>query len=126
MEKPMIEKWKPVKGYEQYYKISNLGRVMRLDGEAFADYKRIVKEHELVCSRPKGMKFLMVLFYVKGKKDLRPLHRVVAENFLPNRKKLPYIHFIDGDTDNVSAHNLMWVDRSFPSKKYWEKRKSIA
>ena len=122
----MVEKWKPVKGYEQYYKVSNLGRVMRLDGEAFADYKRILKEHELVCSRPKGMKYIMVLFYVKGKKDLRPLHRVVAENFLPNRKKLPCINFKDGNLNNVSAYNLEWVNRSFSSKKYWEKRKLLA
>ena len=45
----MCEVWKDIKGYEGYYQVSNIGRVMSLDRYVFTtgnpSGKRLVKGH---------------------------------------------------------------------------------
>lgn len=42
----------------------------------------------------------------------RPLHRLVAEHFIPNPHGLPQVNHKDGDRLNNAASNLEWVSAS--------------
>lgn len=48
---------------------------------------------------------------VKGKKTTQLIHRVLAETYLPNPHRLPYVRFIDGDKSNYHVDNLEWTDQ---------------
>lgn len=41
-----------------------------------------------------------------------PLHRLVAEHFLPNPEELPQVNHIDGNRYNNSLYNLEWASSS--------------
>lgn len=47
--------------------------------------------------------------YVKAHLDkFYPIHRLVAEHFIPNKDKLPQVNHIDGNRNNNSVDNLEW------------------
>ena len=52
--------------------------------------------------------------YVKVGTNLRPLHHIVAELFLPGRKRRNQVEVdhIDGDPSNNAATNLQWVSHA--------------
>jgi hypothetical protein len=40
------------------------------------------------------------------------IHKLVAEVYIPNPKFLPIVSILNGDKDNCSVANLVWVGRS--------------
>lgn len=100
----MEEIWKPISNYEGLYEISNLGRV-----------KSYVKD-------PKG-RILKQAVNKNGYSNVNlckpgdiprnfKVHRLVAEHFIPNEDKLPFVNHIDGNKSNNSASNLEWCTQS--------------
>ena len=116
-----VEEWRPVKGYEGLYEVSNLGRVRSLDryypdmitlpNGAIGPYVRkgkIMKPFVL----PTGYVHIC-LRNLKGKSKL--LHRLVAEAFVPNPNNLPEVNHKDEDKTNNMASNLEWCDSKYNS-----------
>lgn len=109
----MIEKWKPVKGYEGLYEVSSLGRIKSLSkrvdsGKCHRSYpEKILKPGK----DSKGY-LRVVLSDYNHKSHTYKLHRLVAEAFIPNPKKLPEVNHIDGNKANDSVDNLEWIGRS--------------
>lgn len=99
----MIEIWKDVVGYEGLYQVSDFGRVRSL---AYGK-ERILKQQE----RQHG--YLSVCLYGRGgnKRNFKQIsvHRLVAEAFIPNPKKLSEVNHIDEDKKNNKLENLEWV-----------------
>lgn len=94
------EIWKDVLGYEGLYKVSNLGRIKSLyTGKVLA--KRIDTSNYIH----------VVLYKNKIKKTYR-VHRLVAEAFIPNPKKLPFVNHRDENRQNNIVDNLEWVTHS--------------
>lgn len=90
------EVWKPVKGYEGLYEVSNHGRIRRLlwrivDGRNQNGYRRIN-----LCKNGVSKPFL--------------IHRLVAEAFLPNPEGYPIVNHKDERPGNNRVDNLEWCD----------------
>ena len=95
------EIWRDVVGYEGLYQVSNLGRVKSLRGRS--NHKNDIF---LKIQTNKGYKRVSLC-----KNDVLkhyPLHRIVAEAFVPNIDNKPQVNHIDGDKSNNKASNLEW------------------
>ena len=105
----MQEIWKDIKGYENLYKVSNLGRVKSL--------KRIVKESRLgtkivperiLKNRINSKGYYHVVLCCNGNCKSRTIHQLVAEMFLnhkPNGHNI-VINHIDFNKLNNKIDNL--------------------
>ena len=97
---------KPIIGYEGKYEISDDGIVYSLarksrNGKHIGD--RILKGGEY----PNGYRY--VILTDDNRNETRCMnHRLVAEAFIPNPKKLPFVNHIDGDKKNNHVDNLEW------------------
>lgn len=105
-----MELWKPIVGYEDFYEVSNLGRVRSLHGSGL-----ILKQQ----STRTGYK---VLWLYNGKPHgngrsgkTHQVHRLVAEAFLPNPDALPEINHINEDKADNRADNLEWCSHAYNS-----------
>lgn len=97
----MNECWKPIIGYENLYKISNLGNVLSLRKN------KILKHHMIT-----GGYFIVQLS--KNKKSRNWLvHRLVAEAFIDNPNNLPEINHKDENKSNNVASNLEWCTHKY-------------
>lgn len=104
------ENWKPVKGYEGIYEVSDLGRVRSIDrvrvfktGRA-VPLKGVLRKY---CTDHRG--YFRVMLSNWGKKEHSCLiHRLVAEAFIPNPDGLPEVNHKDENKANNRADNLEW------------------
>lgn len=93
----MEEIWKDVVGFEGLYKVSNYGRVFSVKSDL------VLKEVRIFRNR----KYLGVSLY-NGKFHTKPIHRLVAEAFIPNPNEYPQVNHIDENTMNNRVDNLEW------------------
>ena len=106
----MEEIWKPVKGFEGYYEVSNLGRVRSVD--------RLVKYSNGQIHLHKGrilspglvhkLGYLQVALCNNGKIKHKMVYRLVAEAFIPNPDNLPQVNHKDENAFNNCVENLEW------------------
>lgn len=106
----MEEIWKPAVGFEGLYEVSNLGRVKSLN------YRRTGKERILKPRRiekKSGNVYYAVHLYKDGKAYDKPVHRLVAEAFIPNPDNLPEVNHKDENPLNNHVGNLEWCTQSY-------------
>lgn len=103
------EIWKPVKGYEDYYEISNLGNIR--------------SKPQYIKQRTNERGYHMVELYDrKGGRKTALVHRLVAEAFLEmpdnlkNEKDIQVNH-IDGVKSNNRLENLEYCNQSHNMKE---------
>lgn len=102
-----LEIWKLIDGYNNY-SVSNLGNVKKL---ATTVYNSHIGNYDCPeCNlQPKVYNgFLCVNFNSHS----FPVHRLVANAFIPNPQSKPLICHIDGDVKNNRTDNLIWCTRS--------------
>jgi len=102
------EEWRPVVGLETYFKVSNLGRVVRL-----SDASRGMRGERLMTPFRRSRKPYLSLNLLVNK-QLHPaqLHRIVAYAFLQRDGSRDQINHIDGNPQNNRVANLEWVTAS--------------
>ncbi len=101
------EIFKPIKGYEGLYEISNLGRVKSLSKPIG---KRMKPENFLKISIVNG--YAMVCLCKNSKIFNASVHRLIAEAFIPNPSQKKTVNHIDGNRLNNDISNLEWLTQS--------------
>ena len=94
----MVEIFKPIAELDGRYLISNTGKVFS----------------NVSCKFRKPVEWGNGYYYIhardsSGKDFLLPIHRLVAEYFIPNPNDLTQVNHIDGNKHNNHCGNLEWV-----------------
>ena len=101
----MKEIWRPVKGYEGRYEVSNLGRVRSLN------YRMKPGRVQVLKPAKNSDGYLNVHLYAgDGGKSIK-VHRIVAAAFIPNPDNLPEINHKNEKKDDNRVENLEWCSR---------------
>lgn len=110
------EIWKPVKGYEGLYEVSNLARVRSLDRTVIAPNNYVIceKHHKgKILKQWKINGYYSVNLCVNDKRHPTSVHRIVAEAFLPNPQNYPVVNHKDEDKTNNMPDNLEWCTQKY-------------
>lgn len=102
------EIWKPVAGYEGYYKVSNLGRVFSED--------RIIRHKTGYYFKINGKFVYSITNYGYPKVSLNRehkykailIHRLVAQAFIANPDNKPFVNHKNGIKTDNNVNNLEW------------------
>ena len=110
--------WKAIKGYEDYYEVSDDGQIRSVDRivpDTLGRYRKltgkIMKQSESK-HKDRDDGYLVVNLRKLHTSNVRPVHRLVAEAFLPNDDGLPTINHKDGNKHNNNVDNLEWASYS--------------
>ncbi len=93
------ETWKPIKGYEGFYSVSNFGRV------------RNNRNNKLLKLNNNGKGYLFVHLRKNKFNKSCYVHRLVLLNFIPNPDSKPECNHKDGNKLNNHMDNLEWNTR---------------
>ncbi len=97
---------KPIPGYENY-SVSEEGVIVNTSTGS-------VKKPTL----NKANGYLYVDLYRGNKRSKRPVHRLVAESFVPNPEGKPTVDHADGNRQNNKASNLRWATFSEQNSRF--------
>lgn len=102
------EIWKPIKGFEGLYEISNKGNVRSLD-------RYVMNGNRCCLLKGKPIKpyltlkgYLIVDLYKNSQRTHYLIHRLIAEAFIPNPNNLPCIDHINTIRTDNRVENLRW------------------
>lgn len=109
----MQEQWKDIKGYEELYQVSNLGKIKslpRIKQNGTGCY--YTKEKILKPRKDKNGYHTVILWKDKKGKSFK-IHRLVAMTFIENPNNYPEVNHKDENKKNNSVSNLEWCDRLY-------------
>lgn len=96
----MIEIWKPIRGYDPRYTISNNGHIKSND---------VLLTNQMPSNGRVSMRLLEA--HYRHYKTVY-IHRLVAEAFVPNPLFKKWVTHIDYNRENNRADNLEWCTRN--------------
>lgn len=105
----MIERWKNIKGYEGFYKISSLGVVKSVDRSVVDSIgrKRFYPGKQLNFNLD-SRGYPSVCLCKKSAQKTTSMHRLMAIHFIENPHKKPHVNHKDGNKENFNLSNLEW------------------
>lgn len=94
----MEEIWKPIKGYEHLYEISNLGKV------------KSIKRKSEIKHVDDGTGYRILALWKENKQKMKRVHTLVGEHFVenPNPNLFNKVCHLDNIRDNNIYTNLYW------------------
>lgn len=99
------EIWRPVNG-APLYEVSNYGRV------------RNIKSGRILIPIPDKDGYLRV--HLNNDNNVKKIHRLVANAFIPNLMNKPYVNHINGIKTDNTVENLEWVSNAENAKHAYE------
>lgn len=101
--------WKPIKGYNGFYQVSNTGLVRSLNRTIkFSDGRKRKLKGKMMSPKYKPDGYTYVTLSRNGKHSHHYIHRLVAAAFLPNAGNLPEVNHLSGNKADNSVRNLEW------------------
>ena len=110
-----MEHWKSIAGYEGLYEVSDLGRVKSL----WYGKDKILKPQNNTHG------YLQVGLSKDGQKKTSLVHRLVADEFVPNPNNLTTVNHKDEVKTNNVASNLEWMSQK-DNINYGTRNKRVA
>ena len=107
--------WKPVKGYEGLYEVSDRGEIRscaRYIKTNILHVETRLIEGRTLKQNLKRNGYKTVDLCKNGKVKTILVHRIVAEAFCPNPNSLRFVNHIDSNRENNDSANLEWVTSS--------------
>ena len=109
-----MEIWKEIKGFEGYYKISNLGRVLSIKRRVNSSKGRTRLVNERILKTRVDKYGYETVILRKFNKDRHfTIHRLIAIAFIKNPNNHPSINHIDENKLNNKPENLQWCTVKF-------------
>lgn len=111
----MEEIWKDIKGYEQYFEISNIGRVKRKPRIVTNKWgTKTYLEEKIISQSISNKGYCKVTLRKENSVDKKTfsVHRLVATHFIENPQNKPQINHIDGNKRNNKVSNLEFCTQS--------------
>ena len=109
---PANEIWRPIRGYEDYYEVSNLARVRSLDRVVLRVINGIFSEMlykgKILIQNTNTKGYRTVCLCVNNKRKTIMVHRLVADAFVPNPNNMPEVNHKDECKTNNMPSNLEW------------------
>lgn len=97
VSKKTKERWKPIKGFEECYEISDHGRI------------RSLRTEKIISTKNLNSGYSSVYLVRDGLRRRWKVHKLVAQHFLREPKSFEIINHIDNDRTNPHYKNLEWV-----------------
>lgn len=98
------EIWKYVDGSNQYYMVSNMGRVKRI---------KSIYTHDIVMKLKNYDGYKHICLIIDGKQTTKMVHRLVAEHFLENPNNYPIVNHKNEIRDDNRVENLEWCTKKY-------------
>lgn len=107
-----MEKWAPVVGFEDAYRVSNYGKLCSIDRELPSGrWGHVKRKGQLISTKISRTGREIVGLRLNGKRTWRGVHQIVCEAFHGPKPspKHQVAHFPDRDPLNNRAENLRWA-----------------
>lgn len=106
------EIWKPIKGYEDCYEVSNLGNIRSLTRLVYYSNGHYqTKKGQNIKPQKTIHGYYQVELHKDRQKQKKTLHTIVAETFIPNPNNYKEINHKDHNRTNNCVYNLEWCTR---------------
>ena len=104
------EIWKPCadEEFQDYYMVSNKGRVKSLDRYFWNRFKYCLRKGRLMKTHLDTYGYERVCLHTTECDKHMQVHRLVAQAFIPNPNNYPQVNHIDCDKTNNCVENLEW------------------
>ena len=105
-----MEMWKDIPGYEGKYQVSTQGNVRSLNRTFMNECGiTVTRKGVVLVQRLNRDGYCRVTLHKNRTLWTAPVHRLVAEAFVPNEQGKREVNHKDGNKQNNSADNLEWL-----------------